>query len=720
MNLNIKAKMIVLGAVASLGLGSLFGISLYTDHSVKEAQEVAHQRNEDLLLINELEHAQDLLVLAAMDAIIDREEGRIDDQRMADITKLEAILKDGMKKIEGVVDTEEERRIAAQMSQKIPELIHDINDELLPLIEQHGNVELKIEKHFADLDNRFDEASAKLDSGLSSLASILASTNSQSLSNLSLDLKTTNKAFALMVMEIFVDRHEGDVASERLEAMNSYATTLVSGLAKIASEAHGATAQALTRESQASLSVMQKAAEELPRLVKDDVRLLIDVKTSFKELDDRLDEEAGVISEGLGFLRVSLHDEQLASEKEIAAVIARADMVSLTAFLITLPTVLAILFFVARGIITRLNKVVSMANELNRGNLGIRLNFAEKDELGNMSQALDTLAESMEKEILTAFNELANGNFTFKAEGVIRDPLAKANDSLNSLVAQIKVAANNVNSGSQAMSASSEEMSQGAAEQAAAAEEASSSIEQMTANIRQNADNAIETEKIAIQAAENASEGGESVQQTVHAMKEIAEKISIIEEIARQTNLLALNAAIEAARAGEHGKGFAVVAAEVRKLAERSQKAAGEINELSSSSVDVAVKAGQILEVMLPNIQKTAELVQEISAASREQDAGAEQIAKSIQQLDAVIQQNASASEEMASTSEELSTQAEQLAVMVGSFIVNDAPQDRPENIPFIKANAAPNQFKQLAASDVSHSDINGGPDSSDNEFEKF
>src|SRR5664279_4063118 len=163
-------------------------------------------------------------------------------------------------------------------------------------------------------------------------------------------------------------------------------------------------------------------------------------------------------------------------------------------------------------------------------------------------------------------------------------------------------------------------------------------MEQMSANIRQNADNALQTEKIAVKSATDAQEGGKAVAQTVHAMKEIAGKISIIEEIARQTNLLALNAAIEAARAGEHGKGFAVVASEVRKLAERSQRAAAEISELSSSSVEVAERAGGMLARILPDVQKTSELVQEITAASREQDSGAAQINKAIQQLDQVIQ----------------------------------------------------------------------------------
>jgi methyl-accepting chemotaxis protein len=196
-------------------------------------------------------------------------------------------------------------------------------------------------------------------------------------------------------------------------------------------------------------------------------------------------------------------------------------------------------------------------------------------------------------------------------------------------------------------------------------------MEEMSSNIKQNADNAMQTEKIALKAAADAKEGGDAVARTVDAMKQIASKISIIEEIARQTNLLALNAAIEAARAGEHGRGFAVVASEVRKLAERSQKAAGEITELSGSSVKVAEKAGELLSKILPDVQKTSELVQEITAASREQDSGAAQINKAIQQLDQVIQQNASGSEETSATSEELASQAAQLQSAIAFFRVN-------------------------------------------------
>ncbi|QAZ68017.1 methyl-accepting chemotaxis protein [Solidesulfovibrio carbinolicus] len=326
---------------------------------------------------------------------------------------------------------------------------------------------------------------------------------------------------------------------------------------------------------------------------------------------------------------------------------------------------------------------------------------------------------------------MAEGDFTRLLDidqkdemGILAASLNEMVGKLREVVAEVQSASENVASGSEELSASAQSMSQGATEQAASVEEISSSMEEMSSNIKQNAENAQQTQSIAVKAAQDAREGGEAVVSAVAAMKNIAEKISIIEEIARQTNLLALNAAIEAARAGEHGKGFAVVAAEVRKLAERSGSAAAEISELSSSSVQVAERAGSMLTKMVPDIQRTADLVQEIAAASQEQNSGADQINRAIQQLDQVVQQNASASEEMASTSEELSSQAEQLQSTMAFFRVDGATARRTAYRP---VKALPSAARRPAAaarpSGAAAKPASGvgiDLDARDDEFERF
>ncbi|WP_179526470.1 methyl-accepting chemotaxis protein [Ectopseudomonas composti] len=253
-------------------------------------------------------------------------------------------------------------------------------------------------------------------------------------------------------------------------------------------------------------------------------------------------------------------------------------------------------------------------------------------------------------------------------------------EKLAQIIGEVRSNADSLSSASEQISSTAQSMSQGASEQAASVEETSASMEQMSASIAQNTENAKVTDGMASKASREADEGGQAVKETVKAMKTIADKIGIVDDIAYQTNLLALNAAIEAARAGEHGKGFAVVAAEVRKLAERSQIAAQEISEVAKSSVSLAERAGALLDEMVPSITKTSDLVQEISAASEEQSAGVGQINSAMNQLSEITQQSASASEELAATAEEMSGQAEQLQQLMDYFKVNNTSTGaRPE-----------------------------------------
>ncbi|MBF0496720.1 MAG: HAMP domain-containing protein [Deltaproteobacteria bacterium] len=324
------------------------------------------------------------------------------------------------------------------------------------------------------------------------------------------------------------------------------------------------------------------------------------------------------------------------------------------------------------AVIGPLNVAAEYVDRISKGDIPSRITDEYRGDFNEIKKNLNLLIDAM-NEVAKLAQEIASGNLMVKVEArstndALMIALDKMVKDLREVVSNVQTVTDQVASGSQEISSTATEMSQGASEQAASVEEVSSSMEEMSSTVTQNADNAKQTAAIAIRVANDTQEGGRSVAETVKAMRSIAEKIGIIEEIARQTNMLALNAAIEAARAGEHGKGFAVVAAEVRKLAERSQNAAKEISSLSTTSVEVAEHAGRLIETIIPDIQKTSELIQEISSSSNEQADGIQQVSKAVQQLDQVVQQNASASEEMASASEQLSAQSEQLKEIIAFF----------------------------------------------------
>lgn len=327
-------------------------------------------------------------------------------------------------------------------------------------------------------------------------------------------------------------------------------------------------------------------------------------------------------------------------EEQVRSTALSLGWIVLNLSIVAILIILALALLVGRWLAKPIKLLVRVSDAIAKG----QLDDNSAEVINNRGDEIGALARSLSQTI-DQLRQVVSGVQQGAAQ------VLAGSSSLSEASAQMSA-------GIEGISSSSQQLSQGATEQAASAEQVSASIEQMSANIRQNADNAGVTEQIAIKAAKDAAEGATAVSATVQAMRQIAEKIVIIEEIARQTNMLSLNASIEAARAGEHGKGFAVVASEVGKLAERSKLAAGEISTLSKRSVDIAEKAGSMLADMVPDIQRTAELVQEISTASREQDAGAQQIAKAIAQLDTVIQHNASLAEEFSATSEEIAGQS--------------------------------------------------------------
>jgi methyl-accepting chemotaxis protein len=331
-------------------------------------------------------------------------------------------------------------------------------------------------------------------------------------------------------------------------------------------------------------------------------------------------------------------------DQEAAALVLtrRLERANLAVSGVIFAVVLAMLWRLTRSLTSRIER-------LNR--------YARRVAEGDLTETLDSgLGNDEVGQLMLAVNQMV--------------------ERLRDVVDQVRIISGVVAEASRGMQSSAQQLTQGASEQAAATSETSASMEQMNANIRQNADNAKTTEAIAVQAATDARDGGEAVSETVRAMAEIAERIGIIEEIAYQTNLLALNAAIEAARAGDQGRGFAVVASEVRKLAERSQKAAGEIARVSSHSTEVAARAGEMLKKMVPDIVRTAGLVQEIAAASKEQAVGVDQTNRALVQLDGVTQQNASTTEELAATAEDLASRAAELEKAVAFFRVESAPAE--------------------------------------------
>jgi len=419
-------------------------------------------------------------------------------------------------------------------------------------------------------------------------------------------------------------------------------------------------------------SVVQQIAEKSIKSPADANAAMAPFKDDIRRMDTALEEFAAKNIERMN-----------SKEKVVVDSAARTRSTMWAVFIAGILVVLFMTVAVTRSITRPILEVVSIAEKLAEGESDLRITSSSRDETGMLLGAMKKMIDS-NNEMVAAATGIASGDLRVRVtprsdRDALGSALANMIERLTEIIGEVRSGAASLTVASSQISASAQSLSQGTSEQASSVEETTSSLQEMSASITQNAENSGQMEQMAVKGTADADESAQAVKQSVEAMTKIAQKISIIEEIAYQTNLLALNAAIEAARAGEHGRGFAVVATEVRKLAERSQIAAKDIGGLATSSVDVAQRSGRLLTELVPTIRKTADLVREVTAASLEQSGGVSQINRAMTLVDQVTQRNASASEELASTAEEMSSQAEALQQTIAYFKTNGDREIAPQ-----------------------------------------
>lgn len=593
----------IFGAVAYYHIQTLRTLGTFQDHNALRTQQA--------LSIKDIVDRVDELYGVFADAIINR------DLRTSreEFEQRKLTAQKDIASVRELVDTPEEKTWAEEFAAKYQAYLDLFEKEMLPVLEREGSAE----KRFADVLT-MNAIARRVDD----VAAIIAAAEIHR--NLNTLTKDVEHIRDIVQQDIAAARGLADTDEENVwietfaRQYTAYLTlfeTQMLPLLKGGDTSDWGTIRTVDAQLAQRRAAAMTPLDAMLASLEQESRTAAQDTARIKELDGEIDNLREAVTVPLNAIDASLVQENVAADTIFNDAEQRSIRFSIIMTIAGGVVALLFAWLLTWSITKPLKKAVMLNNELSQGNLNIEIAVKRRDEIGQLFAAMRNMVAQLREIVIT-----------------------------------VKEGALNVSSGSQ-------EMAQGASEQAAAAEEASSSMEQMSSNIRQNAENALQTEKIAIQSAAIAQEGGKAVAAAVMSIKEIARKIAVVEEIARQTHTLSLNATIEAAKAQEYGKGFAVVASEVRALSDHSRTAANEINELANTSVAVVERAGEILTKLVPDIQKTSELVQEISAATGEQSNGAEQINKAIQQLDQVIQQNASVSEELASQAEQLSATME-------------------------------------------------------------